>query len=68
MSNIEYVGDTLRTVWPDCVCPALKEPDEDFHRITQTDFEVTKECFSIRALSWMLELLRMFMHIVLRLV
>ena len=37
------VGNTLRTVWPGLVCPALKEPDKDFHRITQTDFEVMKE-------------------------
>ena len=37
------VGYTLKTVGPGLVCPALKETDEDFHRITQTDFEVMKE-------------------------
>ena len=37
------VGNILKTVWPGLVCPALKETDKDFHRITQTDFEVMKE-------------------------
>ena len=43
------IGNTLKTVWPGLVCPALKETDEDFHRITQTDFEVMKECLQHRS-------------------
>ena len=52
------MGKTLRTVWPGLVCPDFQEPDENFYRITQTDFEVMKNFLQHKSFvldAWVVE-------------
>ena len=41
---------TLKGLLAWLVCPPLREPDKDFHRITRTDFEAMKKLLQHRSL------------------